>query len=234
MGTSQGERVYEQLAEEIIRGDLPAGTHLNEVRLAERLGVSRTPLREAVQRLTREGLARVTAGRGAFVSDIALADVVHLFQAREALETYLARLSARAQDREVFGRLRAEFESQRELLGSAPAVDEHLDAYYALIDRMDTAILHGTANPYLAEALGSLRGNLRRLRHIARRTPNRMLQTIEEHLAICRAIHDGNEELAAQATAVHVNNSLHNILGVVVENVGGTGVLPADSGVRHS
>ena len=79
---SQSQRAYEQLRDEIVRWELQPGADLNEVRLAERLSVSRTPLREAVQRLARDGLVTITPGRGALVAQLALQDVVHLFQMR--------------------------------------------------------------------------------------------------------------------------------------------------------
>jgi len=216
---SQGQRAYEQLRDEIVRWELRPGTHLNEVRLAERLGVSRTPLREAVQRLARDGLVTITPGRGALVAQLALQDVVHLFQMREALEPYAARLCARGAERHVFGELRMEFDKQRAQLEKGLAPGSEYAEYYALITRLDTATDEGANNPHLRDSLKGLRTQLQRLRQIAKRRPSRMLQTASEHLAICAAIHDGDETVAAQATAVHINNSLRNIVAVMTEDV---------------
>ncbi len=216
---SQSQRAYEQLRDEIVRWEFQPGAHLNEVRLAERLSVSRTPLREAVQRLARDGLVTITPGRGALVAQLALQDVVHLFQMREALEPYAARLCARNSDRREFAKLRAAFEDRRDVFekGSPPHGD--YAEYYALIKRMDTAIDEGSANPYLRESLERLRTHLQRLRQIAKRRPPRMAQTVAEHLAICAAIQDGDETAAVQATALHINNSLRNILAVMTDDV---------------
>ena len=96
--------------------------------------------------------------------------------------------------------------------GSSPQGD--YAEYYTLIKRMDTAIDEGSGNPYLRESLEGLRTHLQRLRQIAKRRPPRTLQTVVEHLAICAAIHDGDETAAAQATALHISNNLHNILAV--------------------
>lgn len=216
---SQSEQAYERLRDEIVRWELQPGTHLNEVRLAERLSVSRTPLREAIHRLARDGLVTTTPGRGAVVAQLAFQDVVHLFQMREALEPYAARLCARGADRHVFGELRVEFESQRVRLEEGLPPGGDYAEYYALIKRLDTAIDEGANNPYLTDSLSGLRTHLQRLRQIAKRRPPRMLQTVSEHLAICAAIHDGDETVAAQATAVHINNSLRNILAVMTEDV---------------
>ncbi|MEU0968485.1 GntR family transcriptional regulator [Streptomyces sp. NPDC005917] len=221
---TQSDLAYEELRSEIVHWHLPPGTHLNEVQLAERLGVSRTPLRQAIQRLANEGLVRTFPGRGSQVTEIALQDVVHLFQMREALEPYAARLCARRPDRVRFGGLVADFDEQRAQLDAGGPADGDYSRYYALIGELDTAIDDGANNPYLQASLSGLRGHLQRLRQIARRRPSRMLQTVSEHLAICAAIHDGSESEAAQATAAHINNSLRNILAAMVEDVGGQGL----------
>ncbi|MFE7116312.1 GntR family transcriptional regulator [Streptomyces sp. NPDC057654] len=218
---SQSERAYELLRSQIVHWQIPPGAHLSEVQLAERLAVSRTPLRQAIQRLAHEGLIRMTPGRGAQVSEIALQDVVHLFQMREALEPYAARLCARRPDRARFAALRADFETQRaELEGDGPA-DGDYTRYYELIGRLDKAVDEVAGNPYLVTSLAGLRGHLQRLRQIARRRPARMLRTVTEHLSICAAIEEGDESRAAEATAVHISNSLRHILAVMAEDVGG-------------
>lgn len=216
---SQSGRTYEQLREEIVSWALPPGNHLNEIRLAERLGVSRTPLREAVQRLARENLVRITPGRGAFVSEIALGDVIHLFQMREAIEAYAVRLCARSQNRPHFAELETEFRNQLAQL-THDSQSEHDENYYALIARMDQTIDDTLRNPYLLESLMSVRGQLRRLRQLAPRTPLRMIKSLNEHAVICRAIAEGNEQVAAQELSLHVNNSLRNTLSVLADSVG--------------
>jgi GntR family transcriptional regulator, rspAB operon transcriptional repressor len=216
---NQSQRAYEQLRDEIVQWELPPGTHLNEVPLAERLSVSRTPLREAVQRLARDGLVTIIPGRGALVAQLALQDVVYLFQMREALEPYAARLCARNADRGEFGKLRAAFEDQKGLFAKGSSPQGDYAEYYALVKRMDTAIGKGSGNPYVRESLERLRTHLQRLRQIAKRRPPRMQQTVLEHLAICAAIQDGDETTAAQATALHINSSLHNILAAMTDDV---------------
>lgn len=197
---SQSLKAYEQLREEIVAWDLSPGTHLSEVQLAERLGVSRTPLREAIQRLARENLVRITPGRGAFVSEVALSDVTHLFQMREALETYAVRLCARSDDRSRFATLCEELET---------------GDVYEVIARMDALIDETAGNPYLTEALGSLRGQLRRLRQLAKRSPERLAEATREHVVICRAIADGDEDAAASAVVFHLAKSRYNVFSVL-------------------
>ncbi|MFI6347438.1 GntR family transcriptional regulator [Streptomyces sp. NPDC050560] len=223
---SQGDRVYERLREDIVEWRLPPGAPLGESDLAERLEVSRTPLRAAIQRLAHEGLVVVAHGRGASVADISLDNVVKLFQMREALESYAVRLCARQSPaaKGTFERLRVELEAAREELRSGQVSDEYR-SYYRLIGGFDDAVDAGADNPYLLSALRDLRGHLHRLRRIARRRPDRMVTTADEHLAICRAICDGDEVLAAQAVAVHIHNSLRNILTALTEDVAGPALL---------
>jgi DNA-binding GntR family transcriptional regulator len=216
---SQSQRAYDRLRDEIVAWELQPGAHLNEVQLADHLSVSRTPLREALQRLARDGLVTIVPGRGALVAQLALQDVVHLFQMREALEPYAARLCARNSDRREFGDLRAAFDDQQKVFKKGLLPDKNYAEYYALIKRMDTAIDEASGNPYVGEALERLRIQLQRLRQIAKRRRPRMLQTVLEHLAICAAIHDGDETAAAQATALHISNSLHNVLAVMTDDV---------------
>lgn len=200
---SQSLKAYEQLRDEIVAWDLAPGAHLNEVRLAERLGVSRTPLREAIQRLARENLVRITPGRGAFVTEVALSDVRHLFQMREALETYAVKMCARAHDRSRFVRLHTEF-------GDGDPEE--------LIARLEELIDEAAGNPYLGEALGSLRGQLRRLQLAARRSPERLGVTMREYGVICQAIADGEEDRAALAMSFHIHNSLRALTDVLWAN----------------
>lgn len=216
---NQSARAHARLRAEIIAGELAPGTHLNEVRISERLGVSRTPLREALQRLDREGLVKVVSGRGAFVSELSLADIRHLFQLREALETHAARLCARSARCAEFADLGREFTDRHAVLarGAGPA---QLDDYYALAERLDQKTDEVVANPYLTGAMAPIRDQLRRLRRIARRSPERVLLSATEHAAVCRAIADGAEDAAAASTARHLNNSLRHILDTAADGIG--------------
>ncbi|MFI9627983.1 GntR family transcriptional regulator [Streptomyces sp. NPDC052042] len=216
---NQSARAYERLRTEIIDWDLAPGTHLNEIRISERLGVSRTPLREALHRLHRENLVKVVPGRGAFVSELSLYDIRHLFQLREALETHAARLCARSARRADFVDLEREFTGQYAVLahGVGPL---QLDDYYALTERMDQRIDQVVGNPYLTGAMAPTRDQLRRLRRIARRSPDRVLCSAAEHATVCRAVTEGDENGAAAAMALHINNSLRHILDTTAEGIG--------------
>src|SRR5690625_1312291 len=91
------ERAYEALRRDILNWDLPPGSVLAEVELSERLGVSRTPVREAVAKLIADGLADAQRGRGTVVTDVSLDDLADMFVLRRVLETESAKQAAKSE-----------------------------------------------------------------------------------------------------------------------------------------
>jgi len=198
------ERVYASLREEIVSWRLQPGAVLSEVEQAERLGVSRTPLREAFGRLVSDGLAVVGKGRTLVVSALSGPDLVHLFELREALEVQQARLAARRGTREVFEALAGRFGHADELVGR--------EAYYALVAELDEALDEAAASPYVQRALTTLRTHTARARRLSHDNPERLAHAAAEHALIARAVAERDETLAAHATAVHLRTSLDTIL----------------------
>lgn len=207
-----GERVYHALREEIVSWRLAPGTELSEVEQAERWGVSRTPLREALGRLAAEGLAVVGKGRTLVVSALDRDDVVHLFELREALETQAARLAAHRRRPEVFADLRDRFAAAAPSAVAATADPAGQDAYYALVAELDAAVDDAAASPYLRRSLASLRPHVARVRRLAHDDPARLTRAAVEHRLIAEAVADGDPVLAAQATAVHLRAALDHVL----------------------
>jgi DNA-binding GntR family transcriptional regulator len=198
------DKAYAALRDDIIEWRLAPGTVLAEVEQSERLGVSRTPLREALGRLTAEGLT-TAGGRGVVVTDISLEDIDELFELRETLEGRAAALAARRGEAATFERL------QRELL-EAPALiggdEPALHDYYELVGRLDTAIDAAISNSYLAQAMRSLRVHLVRIRRLAADDACRLTAAAAEHAAIAEASAAANPRLAEAATSVHLHRSL--------------------------
>lgn len=200
------DRAYDVLKDDILSWRLAPGTVLGETEQSERLGISRTPLREAITRLAAEGLVDTQRGRAGVVTDVSPANLTELFELREALETQAARLAARRRSTRVFQALRDDFLA-------APAVLERgTDGYYELVSRLDAAVDAAMANPFLLASLSGLRSHLARARRLAQDNPARLAESVSEHLLIVQAILDRDEMLAAQATAVHLRRSLANLL----------------------
>ncbi|MDQ4489846.1 GntR family transcriptional regulator [Sinomonas sp. ASV486] len=202
------DRAYSALRDDIVEWRLTPGTVLGEVEQSERLGVSRTPLREALARLTAEGLASAQRGRGVIVSDISLAHIDELFELREVLESKAAALAAARGDRERFADLRDRFLAAPALLTDD---DPLRHEYYSLAAELDAEIDAAIGNSYLTQSLEGLRVHLTRVRRLAKDDAARLRQAASEHAAIAGAIADGNAHLAAAATAIHLNNSLNHI-----------------------
>ncbi|MBD8012051.1 GntR family transcriptional regulator [Microbacterium sp. NPDC077391] len=200
------DRAYATLLEEIQSGALAAGTVLAEVEQAARLGVSRTPMREALRRLAADGLVVQQSPRVTVVAGLDADDIRSLFEIRRALEETSARLAAQRGDAQVFGALADEF-SRVDL-----AEVEGRDAYYALIARLDAGLDAAVANDYLSSALRTVRTHLVRVRRMARDKPDRLAASAREHLLIARALASRDADLAAHATHIHLHNALESIL----------------------
>lgn len=208
-GGSASDHAYETLRSMVLELELAPGAPLAETEVSERLGVSRTPIREALGRLAREGLVRQHPGRGAFVSEISVPDLVELYQMREALESHAVRLAAETVDehgRQTLREISEALELEREALERGET-----DSYYRLIARLDEAVVQMANNKRLANALVETWAQISRARRVASRSPSRMLATVDEHISLITAISDGDDERAAKEVRVHVRRSLANI-----------------------
>jgi DNA-binding GntR family transcriptional regulator len=197
---------YETLRDDILNWRIAPGTALSETELALRLGVSRTPLRAALARLALEGLVDTSRGRTGVVPDVSVEGIAELFEVREALELQAARLAARRRDSAVFAALAESFGHATETLEAGGT-----DAYYEVVARFDAAMDDAVANPAMRSALDTVRVHLVRARRLAQDNPDRLLRAAAEHRLICEAVRDGDAELAASATAVHLRGSLTTI-----------------------
>ncbi|MET4582398.1 DNA-binding GntR family transcriptional regulator [Conyzicola nivalis] len=209
------DRAYSVLREQIIDGELAPGTLLAEVEQSSRLGVSRTPLREALSRLAADGLVAAHSGRGLVVTDVPLTRIAELFEVRSALEEQAARLAARRRDPAVFEGLQRELRQAHELLDNGDPVRHE---YYELVARLDAAIDDAVQNPLLVSTLAGVRTHVARIRRLSHDDPERLREAAREHLMIVDAIVDGSESLAAHATQLHLYRSLKNILGSMERN----------------
>jgi len=202
------DRAYAALRDDIVEWRLLPGTLLAEVEQSERLGVSRTPLREALGRLTAEGLTTAAGGRGVVVTGISLEDIDELFELRETLEGRAAELAAERGNPDDFAQLHRELLAAPDLIsGDDPARHN----YYALVARLDAAIDAAVSNTYLAQAMGALRVHLVRVRRLAADDAVRLAAAAVEHAAIAEAIAARNPRLAHAATTLHLHRSLSHV-----------------------
>lgn len=219
----QSQVVHNTLRDQILEWQLLPGAALGESELANRLGVSRTPVREALRSLEREGLVTIAPQRGAMVTEVSISSVSQLFQMRDALETYAARLAARQGELDVFEQLATELQRVYDDLEAIPSgtriPDELHSTHRAVISRFDDTIRDATRNVYLQGALRDVYGHVARLRRLSQLNPDRTRLAAAEHVEICLAICARDEENAARKTAEHLRSSLQHILGVLVRDV---------------
>jgi DNA-binding GntR family transcriptional regulator len=218
-----GDRAYRQLHAEILEGSLAPGLWLGEVEQAARLGVSRTPLREALARLAADGLVVASRGRGMVVAEIATNDVDALFEMRTCLETEAARLAAAhvAADRThgvVFDTYVRRFAEARHVLAGPGPTPGLVSDYYALIRQFDEAIDVAAANAYLVEAMALIRMHVARVRRRAGHSLERLAASAEEHGLIAEAIAAGDPDLATHAVHVNLHRSREHFMAGVEDD----------------
>lgn len=205
-GTDRSHDVYAALRDQIVRGDMPAGTVLSESEIAAAMSVSRTPVRQAVARLRRDGLLHQPPGRSATVTAVSAETAVELYQAREALEPYALTLVARSRDRDRFTALAVTFDE----LASADRID--LDDLHALSREFDAVVRERCGNGYIARLLEDLSVHTARLRTLARRDQDRLHTSARQRSAIADAVGRGDGPEAARLEAERLSDSLAVVL----------------------
>ena len=206
------DRAYRVLRREILELELEPGEVIGEALTAARIGVSRTPLREALARLLADGLLVQEGARGVAVAPLSSSDVTQLMELREALDAQSARLAATRRDAQQFEELATAFaQLEARLPGpDGPAADR--EDTYGLSARLDAAIDEAAANPALAASARQVRLRLARVRRLAKDHPERLAEAAGEHRAIAEAIAWGDAELAQNAQRLHLRRSLRHAL----------------------
>lgn len=189
--------VCDELRRLVITGELPPGSRLVEDRLADRLGVSRNPVREALQTLANEGFVTITPRRGAVVAEITAAQAEELFDVRLALESLAARTAARRAGP-------ADLAALQDVLDRAATATRNgqLDLLAALNTEFHDVVVTSGGNGYLSLLVAPM---ARRVQWVFRASaPQRALSSWTEHEAILNAIAAGDEESAALLASAHV------------------------------
>src|SRR3984893_10766350 len=191
------DQVVTELRQAILSGRLRPGERLVEGRLADELGVSRNPVREAIRALASEGLIEVTARRGAAVATMTEQEARETIELRALLEGQNARLAARRQDRQIIKRIEMVLNK-----GTAAGTARRFDQLFDLNQRFHSELAAAGQNTVLGDLLLRLRERTPML--FAPMDPARQTRSWEEHAAILRAIIDGDERAAASLAAEHV------------------------------
>jgi DNA-binding GntR family transcriptional regulator len=211
--TSLEESVYLTLEEEILGGSLKPGDTLAEVALSRRLGVSRTPIRGALMRLSEEGLIELIPNRGAVVIGVNSEDLINIYKIRMRLEGLASREAARLisdSDRE---RLTELVELSEFYLTKKDT--EHIKE---LDSEFHNVIYRASGSRLLYKTLSELHRSIKAYRKLSLTVHDRLERSIAEHREILAAILRGDGDEADRLTSLHVGAALDNLLSVVGSN----------------
>jgi DNA-binding GntR family transcriptional regulator len=205
--SSLAQQVVERLRQQIYDRTLAPGSRLDEVELATELGVSRTPVREALRQLAARGLVELRAGRGAFVTQLTLEDQRDIFPIMARLEGWVAhQVAERASDADL-ERL-TELHERLERWAAAGDVDRYWESNYVF----HIALQELVGNRWLQDILGELRRKLNLARHRSLKLEGRMDHSLAEHRALLRALRRHKADEADALMQRHLLNQLDALL----------------------
>lgn len=194
--SSRGEFVYAAIRAEIREGKLSPGDRLRETEIAERLDVSRTPVREALKRLESDGLVVFSQPRGLTVAELSASQVADLYAMREVLEAAAARFAA--EHASVM-----ELESLKQLVAQHPSIKTPGEACRNN-RQIDRAIAEASHNVYLLKALNVLQDAVSLLGTTTYAVPGRIKLGLSEIASVVQAIVDRNQDEAEMAARRHI------------------------------
>lgn len=199
MERRRADIIADALEAMILEGSFEDGARLDEVQLAERFAVSRTPVREAFQRLALSGLVEQIPRRGVFVRQPGPIALIEMFEVMAELEAVCARLTASRISEAALGALRA-INARCDVACTA----QDSDGYFRENERFHALIYREAGNGFLEQECLRLHRRLQPFRRIQLRLRGRLRQSMAEHEAILAAIEGGDGEAAAAAIRAHV------------------------------
>lgn len=203
-GSLLADRAYEELKGAVLAGRLHPGDALSVPALATQMRISRSPVREAVQRLIHDGLATHVAHRGAVVSTVDVEDVRQLYVVREVMEGLAARLATERLDAAAVDRLRRLVERHEALVTAEFATESDERAHVEMDVAYHRLIREAAGNDHLTAALDTIQGRAHLALHSLWRSPQAPRLAVEEHRRIFEAMTAGDPDAAEQAARDHI------------------------------
>ena len=209
--------VFETLRDAIITQVLKPGERLMEIQLADEMGVSRTPVREAIRKLELEGLVVMVPRKGAYVAGVSMKDIHEVYEVRAALEMLAVSLAAERITDEELDAL------ERQVLRESEAeaeLDEHaLDNIIYIDSTFHDIIYQAAHNQRLVQFVNILQEQLQRFRAASLSRPGRSKTALDEHKQIVEALAERNGELAAKLAKEHIENAENAMISGMEESV---------------
>jgi DNA-binding GntR family transcriptional regulator len=195
------EEVAEQLRQRIFQRQLQPGSWIDEVKIAQEFGISRTPLREALKVLAAEGLVTMKVRRGAYVTEVSETDLADVYHLLSLLESDAAGVVAhKASDGEV--------KELQQLHKELEAAQGHRDRFFALNERFHMRLLEIAGNRWRDQLVADLRKVMKLNRHNSLLKSGRVKESMLEHRAIMEAIAHRDAKLAVRRMQEHFRNGL--------------------------
>lgn len=194
------ERVYLHIKDLILEGEFKTGDRLVERELAERLNISRTPIREALFRLESQGFVKTVPRKGVIVADISEKEIIEVFTILSSLEVLAAKLAVQKLDEETKSKIADYIQKVEECLDNESAFTDLHGEYNHLL-------YSAAKNSKLYEILSGLSDYIRAFAKIGYKNPGRAVKSMEEHVKIMEAIMNQESEMAEYLTKIHMENS---------------------------
>lgn len=204
--------VFTTLRQAILRGELKPGERLMEIQLANKLGVSRTPIREAIRKLELEGLVLMIPRKGAEVAEITEKNLRDVLEVREALEVLAVQLACEKMDEEQVERLKRASKEFEE------TIKENDITKIAEADvRFHDVVYEATDNKRLVQLLNNLREQMYRYRVEYLKRESVRATVVAEHEELICAIVDRNKEAASLNICNHIGNQVAEVARTIIE-----------------
>lgn len=196
------ERAYLHLKDLILEGELKTGDRLVERELAEKLNISRTPIREALFRLESLGFVKTVPRKGVIVADITEKEILEVFTILSSLEVLAAKLAVQKLDDDTKKRFQASIEKVENYLRDPNSSD-----YSSLHSELNNLLYRSAKNTKLFDMLSGLSDYIRAFAKTGYRNEGRPEQSMKEHIEIMKAIINQEIEMAEYLTKIHIENS---------------------------
>jgi DNA-binding GntR family transcriptional regulator len=204
------EEVLERLRDMIIEGRLGPGQRINEGAVGAQLGVSRTPLREAIKTLASEGLVEIQPAKGAIVRKFSAGDLLQILEVLKTLEQLGGRMTCAQASDETIAAIKALHDEMMELYRTRNRLD-----YFKLNQAIHSAIVAASGNDVLVEMHGTLQARIKRLRFIGNEGPEKWAGAVAEHEEMIAALLKRDGDSLAAIIGKHMDSTLVRVRDVL-------------------
>jgi DNA-binding GntR family transcriptional regulator len=207
-------RVFHQIREDILSGKYKENEELKETAIGLGMGVSRTPVREALRQLELEGLVNIIPNKGAYVTGITPDDVRDIYMIRSRLEGLSARLAAANISEEGLVQL-----EEILYLSDFHARKEHFDQVFELDGKFHEGLYEASGSKMLGHLLSDFHLYVKKVRRKTISTKDRAKESNKEHMGILEALREHNPDKAEKLATIHIMKTIENIGNYRIENI---------------